>query len=50
MVCSCFRQEVNEDVAVFATAAPGNVDTAMQKNLASAKRCTADVGLFKRLT
>ena len=33
MVCSCFRQEVNEDVAVFATAAPGNVDTAMQKKI-----------------
>ena len=33
MVCGCFRQEVNEDVAIFATAAPGNVDTAMQKKI-----------------
>lgn len=33
MVCSCFRQEISEDVAVFATVAPGNVDTPMQKEI-----------------
>ncbi|MBT0588029.1 SDR family NAD(P)-dependent oxidoreductase [Alteromonas oceanisediminis] len=33
MMCDCFRKEISHDIAAFATVAPGNVDTPMQKKI-----------------
>lgn len=36
LLCGCFRQEIDSDIAVFATVAPGNVDTPMQEKIRQA--------------
>ena len=33
MMCDCFKQEITDEIAAFATVAPGNVDTPMQKKI-----------------
>ena len=36
MLCQCFQLEVDNDIAVFTTVAPGNVDTKMQETIRQA--------------